>query len=98
MEKTFAARHFECSDTLKEYCLNAVDKLETFHDRIVVADIILEPTQNPAKPQQAEVLVQIPGDLLTTKTQALTYELAMHECIENLVRQIKKFKAKRADH
>lgn len=98
MKKTFAARHFDCSQTLKDHCLASVDKLETFHDRIVGIDIILEPTQDPAKPQQAEVLVQIPGELLTSKVQGLTYELAIHECIEHLTRQIRKFKTKHADH
>lgn len=98
MKKTFAARHFECSETLKDYSLEAVDKLTTYFDRIIGADVILQPTQNAARPQSAEILIKVPGDLLTAKVEDQTYELAVHECVDILARQIRKYKTRMADH
>ena len=98
MKKTFAARHFECSDSLKEYSMDAVDKLTTYFDRIVGADVILQPSQNAGKPQSAEILVKVPGDLLTAKVEDQTYELAVHGCIEILSRQIRKYKTRHFEH
>lgn len=98
MKKTFAARHFECSQDLKEYSLESVNKLTKIFDRIVGVDIILQPSQDVAKPQQAEMLVQVPGDLLRTEVKAETYENAVHECIQILSRQIRKYKTKHFEH
>ena len=98
MKKTFAARHFECSQELKEFSLNSADKLSKLFDRIIGIDIILQPSQDPAKPQQAEMLVQVPGDLLRSEVKAETYENAVHECVHILSRQIRKYKTKHFEH
>lgn len=98
MKKTFAARHFESSQELKEYSLEMVEKLTNYFDRIIGIDIVLQPSQDVSKPQQAEILVKVPGDLLRSEVKAETYENAIHECVDILTRQIRKYKTKHSDH
>ncbi|MDX1639993.1 MAG: ribosome-associated translation inhibitor RaiA [Balneolaceae bacterium] len=94
MKTTFTARHFDASQELKQYSVDAVQKLDQFYDRIVTCDIILEPTPDDEKPQQAELNVKIPQKLLNAKEAAPTYEQAVNRVVENITRQLKKYKNK----
>ena len=98
MKKTYAARHFESSQELKEYSLSMVDKLTQYFDKITGIDIVLQPSQDVAKPQQAEILVKVPGELLRSEVKADSYEIAVHECVAILTRQIRKYKTKHFEH
>lgn len=94
MKTTFTARHFEASSELQEFCRDSVEKLEQFYDRIVMCDIILEPTPSNENPQQAELIVKVPRKILTAKEAGTTYEQAMHNAIEIISRQLKRYKEK----
>ncbi|MFH5831840.1 ribosome hibernation-promoting factor, HPF/YfiA family [Halalkalibaculum sp. DA3122] len=94
MKTTFTARHFDASQQLKEYSIDAVQKLDQFYDRILACDIILEPTPDDEEPQQAELNVKIPQKLLNAKATAPTYEQAMNRVVDNITRQLKKYKNK----
>lgn len=74
--------------------MDAVQKLDHFYDRIMTCDIILEPTPDNADPQQAELNVKIPRKLLNAKEKAPTYEQAINRVVENISRQLKKYKTK----
>ena len=94
MKTTFTARHFEASADLQQYCRDSVEKLEQFYDRIVMCDIILEPTPDDDAPQQAELVVKVPRKILTAKESATSYEQAVHNAIEVVSRQLKRYKDK----
>lgn len=94
MKTTFTARHFEASSDLQQYCVDSVQKLEQFYDRIVMCDIILQPTPSDENPQQAEVIVKVPRKVLTAKEAAATYEQAIHNAVEIVSRQLKRYKEK----
>jgi putative sigma-54 modulation protein len=94
MKTTFTARHFEASPELQQFCRDSVEKLEQFYDRIVMCDIILEPTPSNENPQQAELIVKVPRKILTAKEVGTTYEQAMHNAIEIISRQLKRYKQK----
>ncbi|MFD2532404.1 ribosome hibernation-promoting factor, HPF/YfiA family [Gracilimonas halophila] len=94
MKTTFTARHFEASADLQQYCRDSVEKLEQFYDRIVMCDIILEPTPSDENPQQAELIVKVPRKVLTVKESAKTYEQAVHNAIDTISRQLKRYKEK----
>ncbi|MDX1617293.1 MAG: ribosome-associated translation inhibitor RaiA [Balneolaceae bacterium] len=94
MKTTFTARHFDVSQELKEYSVDSVQKLDQFYDRIVTCDIILEPTPDDEEPHQAELNVKIPQKLLNAKEQAPTYEQAVNRVVDNVIRQLKKYKNK----
>lgn len=94
MKTTFTARHFQASKDLHNYSIDSLQKLNHFFDRITGCDIILEPTADHETPYQAEVNCQIPGSMLNAKEQASSYEQAVNMVVENISRQLKKYKEK----
>lgn len=94
MKTTFTARHFDSSPELHAYAEDAVQKLDQFYDRIITCDIILEPVPDDDNPHQAELNVKVPQKLLNAKEQAPSYEQAINSVIDNVTRQIKKYKKK----
>jgi putative sigma-54 modulation protein len=95
MNTTFTARHFDASKRLHDHSIVAVNKLTKFYDGILDCDIILQPTQDHDEPQSAELTVKVAKDLLQASEKAATYEQALNKAIENMVRQLKKYKNKR---
>lgn len=94
MKTTFTARHFESSKELHAYAEDAVQKLDQFYDRIVTCDIILQPSPDDENPHEAELNLKIPQKLLNAKERAASYEKAINKVVENMSRQLKKYKAK----
>ncbi len=94
MKTTFTARHFEASADLQQYCRDSVQKLEQFYDRIIMCDIVLQPTPSDENPQQAEIIVKVPRKVLKAQEAAASYEQAVHNAVETLSRQLKKYKDK----
>ncbi|MCW9707412.1 ribosome hibernation-promoting factor, HPF/YfiA family [Fodinibius salsisoli] len=92
MKTTFTARHFDPTSELHSYAEDAVQKLDQFYDRIITCDIILQPVPDNDNPQQAELNVKVPQKLLNAKEQASSYEQAINLVIDNITRQIKKYK------
>lgn len=98
MNINFTARHFEASPSLKEYAKEAVTKLEQYFDRIVSCDIVLEPSAETTTPQKAEIHVKIPNKVLTSEVSSEYYEKAISEAVDNLSRQLKRYKTKKFAH
>lgn len=98
MKTTFTARHFECSNELKEFSLRSVEKLEQFFEKIIVCDIVLQPGQNNDNPSMAELNVKVPRTLLNVSVEAPTYEEAIGNAVDNAVRQLRKYKTKHFAH
>lgn len=94
MKTTFTARHFDASKDLHAYAVDAVQKLDQFYDRIVTCDIILQPVPDDENPQQAELNVKVPQKLINAKEQAASYEKAINDVVDNVSRQLKKYKDK----
>ncbi len=95
MNIRFTARHFDASTSLKNYSEDAVTKLEQFYDRIVSCSIVLEPHADNDNPQQAEIRIQIPNKTLTATEIAPKYEQAVLAAVDNLSRQLKRYKEKK---
>lgn len=95
MKTTFTARHFDASKDLHAYAEDAVQKLDQFYDRIITCDIILQPVPDDEDPQQAELNVKVPQKLLNAKEKAPSYEQAINRVVDNIARQLKKYKDKR---
>lgn len=94
MKTIFTARHFDASKELHAYAEDAVQKLDQFYDRIITCDIILQPVPNDETPHQAELNVKVPQKLLNASEQAATYEKAINLVVDNVSRQLKKYKNK----
>lgn len=94
MNVTFTARHFDASAELQDYCRDYVQKLEQFYDRIVICDIILQPTAEDENPNQAELIIKVPQKVITVKESASTYKQAIHDVVETASRLLKRYKQK----
>ncbi|MBO6795454.1 MAG: ribosome-associated translation inhibitor RaiA [Balneolaceae bacterium] len=98
MNVTFTARHFEASQNLKNYAQDSVQKLTQYFDRIVSCSIVLAPNADKNAPQKAEIHVKIPNKVLTAEVSAEVYEKAISEAVDNLSRQLKRYKEKKFAH
>lgn len=98
MKTTFTARHFDADQNLKNYSLDAVQKLEQFYDKILVCDVLLQPGQDDENPYRAELNVKVPGQLLNVQEAAPSYEQAINTAVDTAVRQIRKYKTKHFEH
>src|SRR5699024_9576371 len=94
MKTTFTARHFKAYQELQSYSVDSLQKLEHFFDRITACDIILDRVADNEAPFQAEVNCEIPGTLLNAKEQGDSFEQAVNSVVENVSRQLKKYKNK----
>ncbi|MEX0928426.1 MAG: ribosome-associated translation inhibitor RaiA [Balneolales bacterium] len=95
MNTTFTARKFNASDHLQDYANQAVHKLEKYYDSILICDVVLEPNADPDEPQKAELNLQVAQDLLTATETGTTYEHAINKAVDNMKRQVIKYKNKR---
>ncbi|MCC5915365.1 MAG: ribosome-associated translation inhibitor RaiA [Balneolaceae bacterium] len=98
MKTTFTARHFECSNDLKEFALSSVEKLEQFFDKIIVCDVVLRPGQDDDNPAIADLNVKVPKTLINVTEEAPNYEQAVGLAVDNAVRQLRKYKTKHFEH
>lgn len=94
MKITFTARHFEASPNLQKYSKETVGKLEQFYDRIQSCDIVLQPVPSSTTPQQVEIILKVPKKILKVTESSANYEQAIHDAVENLSRQLKRYKEK----
>jgi putative sigma-54 modulation protein len=98
MSTQFTARHFHPSTQLKEFTLDAIEKIHTFHSEISSIEVVLEPGQDADAPQKVDLRVKIPGDYLTATVEDESYEKAVLEAVDLMTRQLRKFKTKHATH
>ncbi len=98
MKTTFAVRHFEPTRDLKQYSMDEIEKLEQFYDKIIACDIVLEPSDSHDNPCKAELRVKVPQKLLNATETGQTWEQAINNVVDTIIRQIRKYKTKRFEH
>jgi putative sigma-54 modulation protein len=59
-----------------------------------MCDIILQPSPSDETPQQAEIRVKVPRKVLTVTERSTSYEQAVHNAVDLLSRQLKRYKEK----
>lgn len=98
MEVRTQSVHFDADDTLLEFISKKVEKLETFYDHIVSADVILR-LQKTGQIQDkiAEIKINVPGATLISKETKKTFEEAVDLGTNSLRRQLIKYKDKQRD-
>jgi putative sigma-54 modulation protein len=96
MDVKITAVHFTADQKLEAYLQQKLDKLDTFYDRIIGAEVFLrlENEGAPVKDKVVEIKLAVPGQTLFAKDTDRTFEKAADEVVENLRRQIKKHKEK----
>lgn len=90
--------HFDADDKLIEYVNRKLEKLETFHDRIIKVEVYLklDNVVHTIKDKIAEIRVHVPRSNFFVKSTTKSFESSFDEAFDSLVTQIKKKKEKQA--
>ncbi len=96
MEVKINSVHFNADQKLVEFVTKKVNKLDTFFDSIINAEVILKVAKpEAANNKVAELKVSIPAnDYLFAKKQADTFEEATDLAIDAIKKQLGKYKEK----
>lgn len=91
--------HFDADGKLIDFIQKKLDKLETFFDKIIGAEVILRLDKDDGKENKiVEVKLSIPGNDLFAKEKAKSFEAATDEVTEALRKQLHKCKEKMMSH
>ena len=90
--------HFDADGKLKEYVSSKLQKLNTFHDRIIKIDVFLklDNVVHNIKDKVAEIRVHVPRRRFFVKASSKSFEDSFDSALESLVTQIKRKKEKQA--
>ena len=90
--------HFDADEKLIEYVNRKLEKLETFHDRIIKVDVYLklDNVVHTIKDKIAEIRVHVPRSNFFVKSTTKSFESSFDEAFDSLVTQIKRKKEKQA--
>mgnify|MGYP000135567607 CR=1 FL=1 len=90
--------HFDADVKLIDFIQMKLDKLETFYDRTVDAEVILRVNNQGVENKTVEIKLNVPGDQLFAEKTNGSFEAATDLCTEALRKQIKKHKEKMTAH
>lgn len=86
---------FKADTKLIDFINEKLAKLESMFDRIIDARVVLKlENSGQVKDKIAEVRVNLPGQVLVAKNTHKTFEASILEIIDNLKRQIRKYKTR----
>ncbi len=90
--------HFDADDKLVNYVNRKLEKLSTFHDRIIKVDVFLklDNVVHTIKDKIAEIRVHVPRRNFFVKCTSKSFEGSFDDAFESLVTQIKRKKEKQA--
>lgn len=88
--------HFDADHKLVDYVHRRLEKLNTFHDRIIKVDVFLklDNVVHTIKDKVAEIRVHVPKADFFVKSTSKSFEASFDEAFESLVNQIKRKKEK----
>jgi putative sigma-54 modulation protein len=86
--------HFNADSKLIDFIQKKLDKLDTFYDRTIDAEVILRVNNEGIENKTVEIKLNVPGDQLFAEKTNGSFEAATDHCTEALRRQIKKHKEK----
>lgn len=89
---------FDADQKLIEYVTKKVEKLNTYHDKIIRADVYLklDNVVHNIKDKVAEIKVQIPKHELFVKASSKSFEESFDNALDSIINQIKRKKEKMA--
>ena len=85
---------FDADLQLVEYVTRKLEKLDTFHDRIVKVDVFLklDNVVHTIKDKVAEIRVHVPRHDFFVKASSKSFEESFDNALESIVSQIKRKK------
>ncbi|MBX3101068.1 MAG: ribosome-associated translation inhibitor RaiA [Bacteroidetes bacterium] len=94
MQTTIQSLQFEADERLKTYVQEKATKLDQFFDHIIAKEITLKKSNSDADQYSVDILVRVPNQTLVASETAQNFEAATDLCVDNMARQIKRFKEK----
>lgn len=88
--------HFDADSKLIEHVNKKLEKLSTFHDRIIGVDVylVLDNIGHQIKDKVAEIKVYVPRHSFFVKHQSKTFEESFDLAFSSMVNRIKRQKEK----
>ena len=87
--------NFNADQTLIDFLQNRMDKLETFYDKVISADVYMKVENTSSKENKiVEIKLNIPGDKFMIKKQCKKFEEAVDSACNSLERKLIKHKEK----
>lgn len=96
MNVQIQAVHFDADQKLLDHVRRKLEKLSTFHDRIVNVEVslVLENVSEKIKNKVAQIKITIPKSSLFSKHESKTFEESFEFAFDSMVAQLKKSKEK----
>ncbi len=87
---------FDADSKLTDHIRRKVDKLSTYHDRIVKVEVFLklDNVVHQIKDKVAEIKVRIPKNEIFVKSSSKSFEVSFDEAFDSVCNQIKRRKEK----
>jgi putative sigma-54 modulation protein len=88
--------HFNADSKLLEHVNAKIEKLKTFHDKIIGAEVYLklDNLSHHVRDKVAEIKVYVPKQSYFVKHQSKTFEQSFDLAFDSLVNQVKRKKEK----
>lgn len=98
MDVKIQSVRFDADTKLVSYINRKLEKLGTFHDRIIKVDVFLklDNVVHTIKDKIAEIRVHVPRHRLFVKATSKSFEESFDDAFDSLVIQIKRHKEKQA--
>ena len=98
MNVNIQAVRFTADVKLIEHVHRKLQKINTFHDRIIKVDVYLKLDNviHTIKDKVAEIRVQVPRHQFFVKASSKSFEESFDDALESLVNQVKRKKEKQA--
>ena len=93
MHTQITARHFNATQTLREYTMQRLVKLERYYAGILNAHVILEHMRLTSN-NSVEISIHIQRNVIVARATATKHTQAIDACILQLQRQLIKYKGK----
>jgi putative sigma-54 modulation protein len=92
--------HFDADSKLLEHVNAKIEKLTTFHDKIIGAEVYLkfDNLSHNVRDKVAEIKVYVPKHSYFVKHQSKTFEQSFDLAFDSLVNQVKRRKEKQMEH
>jgi len=91
--------NFNADQKLIDFTQKRLDKLDTYFDKIIHADVYFKVQNTSGKENKiTEVLLSVPGGDIMVKKTCNKFEACVDECVSSLQRQLIKKKEKMSTH
>ena len=90
--------HFDADDKLIAYVSQRIEKLSTFHDKILKVDLFLklDNVVHTIKDKVVEISIHVPKHDFFAKASSKSFEESFDNALESIISQIKRKKEKLA--